>query len=202
MGAGASTFNADGLGSTLEEKMKALLPDYFIEGVIVTVQDVDLARSSWQMVVQSTSPEFIRLASRPEGFEYRTCKLWFYDQFSVMSAESGRVPALLYNATTKLKETAISGMFGMLLSLFGDTTEEQRYLALREMSIVHANKMGVRCYQYAAVGGLYIKTLQVCLGSGFTEAVEAAWIRIFSATLQVLLPLAIEAEADIRSKRK
>jgi hemoglobin-like flavoprotein len=202
MGAGASTFNADSLGKTLEDKMKALLPDYFIEGVVITPNDVDLARNSWQLIIQSTSPEFISLKSRPEGFEYRTCKLWFSDQFSVLSAESGRVPSLLYNATTKIKENAINGMFNMLLSMYVDKTPEERLCQLRDMANVHANRMGVRCYQYAAVGGLYMKTLRVCLGSAYDDEVETAWKRLFSATLQVLLPLAIEAEAEIYARKQ
>ena len=203
MGAAASTFNAESLGSTHEEKMKALLPDYYVEGIVITADEVELARRSWQMVVDDTSPEFCRLKSRPEGFEYRTCKHWFYDQFSVLSAESGRVPSQLYHATQPLKEKAISGMVEVLLSIYINQTADERHHSLRELAIVHANVRGVRCYQYALVGDMYMKTLQFCLGSGYTAGVELAWQRIFSVTFEVLLPYALEAEHSItHSKRK
>ena len=203
MGAGASTFNSESLGSTLEEKMKALLPDYYVEGTVITPKDVELAKRSWEMIVEDSSPEFNRLQSRPEGFEYKTCKLWFYDQFTVLSAESGRVPSRLYNATPKIKERAISGMINVLLSIYIDKTAEERHHCLRELAIVHANQRGVRCYQYPLVGEMYMKTLQSCLGSGYTEDVENAWQRIFSVTLEVLLPFALEAEDNLaQSTRK
>jgi hypothetical protein len=194
MGAGAGSFSADHVGTTYEK----ILPDFYLEGAVVTDDDVDVARFSWSMIVEDASPEFYRLKTRPKGFEYRTCKTWFFDQFSVLAAESGRVPpSPLSDATPRIKESAINAMVDMLLSMFVDKTAEERLVALRELAIVHSEARGVRCYQYSQVAETYLKTMQKCLGSGYNEDIDAAWKRIFSATFKVLLPLAIEADDDL-----
>jgi hemoglobin-like flavoprotein len=199
MGAGAtsSSFSADSLGTTLEQKMKIIVPDFYLEGAVVTYDDVDVARFSWSMIVEDASPEFYRLKTRSKGFEYRTCKLWFYDQFNILSAESGSNPPVLHNAAPKIQEKAINAMVNMLLSMYLDKTAEERLIALQKLAIVHAGSRRVHCYQYAQVAETHLKTMQKCLGSGYNDDIDAAWKRIFSATFQVLLPLAIEADDDL-----
>jgi len=67
MGAGASDYTSNLFGETTEQKVKALLPDFYIEDAVVSPEDRETARKAWLMIVEDTSPEFIALKARPEG---------------------------------------------------------------------------------------------------------------------------------------
>ena len=92
MGAGASDYTSNMFGGTTEEKVKALLPEFYIgkiltatttsfespitdmlhsflapENAVVSPEDRDTARKAWVMIMDDTSPEFIALKARTEG---------------------------------------------------------------------------------------------------------------------------------------
>jgi hemoglobin-like flavoprotein len=201
MGGGASstsrTNSLEDFGDTPSERINAMMPAFFKPNSVVSPRDLASAKISWSMIVEDTSPEFIRLSCRAEGFEYSSCQTWFIDQIFVNIAESGRMPTQLHMATSKVRERAIRGMVEMLLSVYEDKTQEERLEAIHQLAIVHSRSRGVRAYQYAPIGTMFLLTMKQCLGDGYGEDVDAAWIRIFSATFEVLIPTAIEIETRV-----
>lgn len=201
MGGGASStsraVSLEDFGRTPSERMDAMMPGFFVPNSVVGGKDISNANSSWSMIIDDTSPEFVRLSCRAEGFEYDSCKMWFIDQFFVNCAESGRMPTQLAMATSKVRIRAVCGMVDMLLSVYVDKTDEERLQAIHQLAIVHSKSRGVRSYQYAPIGTVFLSTMKQCLGDGYTPEVDAAWIRIFSATFEVLIPAAIEIESRV-----
>lgn len=159
MGAGASAVKIP--GNTIEEKYENLLPDWIIRDAVLRPGDLDHTQQSWNHIIENTSPEFIRLTTQTEKFDYTSCKLWFLDQFFVLSAESGKMPSQLYNATAKIREGAINGMVVMLFSTFRDPTEEHLQETFRDLAAVHFLQRRVRCYQYVQVVTPFLMALKV-----------------------------------------
>ena len=117
MGAAASTFGGNA-GGTLEEKVEKLLPGYYIKDALVVEADVDLAKSTWKMVVDDTSPEFMTLKARPEGFDQQSCLSWFFDQFYVFSAEIDQSSMALYGTNMRVQAKALTGMVNMIMAIY------------------------------------------------------------------------------------
>ena len=157
------------------------------------------------------------------SFDYLSALSWFFDQFYVISGELDSGSVQLYGTNMKVQAKALTGMINMLLSMYKDKSDEDRQKGFGSLAKGHGTNRGVRSYQYAAVGGIFMKTLQRCLGrcetipffsslpssqaaptpttshfifmhthSGYDEATDMAWKRIFSATLKILLPAAIK----------
>ena len=139
MGAAASTFGGNA-GATLEEKVTRLLPGYYIKDAEVTDADVDLAKSAWKMVVDDTSPEFITLKARPEGFDQQSCLSWFFDQFYVFSAEIDTSSMALYGTNMRVQAKALTGMVNMSLSIFKGKDLATRTESLNKLAKGHCKR--------------------------------------------------------------
>ena len=149
MGAAASTFGGNA-GATLEEKVTRLLPGYYIKDAEVTDADVDLAKSAWTMVVDDTSPEFLTLKARPEGFDQQSCLSWFFDQFYVFSAEIDSSSMALYGTNMRVQAKALTGMVNMSLSIFKGKDLATRTESLNKLAKGHC-KRGTRPFPHPIV---------------------------------------------------
>ena len=157
MGAAASTFGGNP-GATLEEKVNQLLPVYYIKDAQPVDADVDLAKSAWKMVVDDTSPEFITLKARPEGFDQQSCLSWFFDQFYVFSAEIDSSSMALYGTNMRVQAKALTGMVNMSLSIYKGKDLASRTESLSKLAKGHC-KRGVYCsYQHSTVPNVCIKS--------------------------------------------
>lgn len=94
MGGGAST-NHEG---TVEETVNKILGDceyYINDESIITEQEIEAARASWQMIVEDRSPVYLEIRDT-EGFDASSCLSWFYDSFFRISHENDQVSKELY----------------------------------------------------------------------------------------------------------
>jgi hemoglobin-like flavoprotein len=54
--------------------------------------------------------------------------------------------------------------------------------------------MGVRTIEYGIVGDILFWTLHQMLGTNFTHDIEEAWVRMMSAILRIIVPIAVQYE--------
>lgn len=62
-----------------EEIVKLMLPIYYTTELL-TDEELELAKTAWNIVLNSSAPEFIRLKQNP-AFPFDTCVKYFYSNF-------------------------------------------------------------------------------------------------------------------------
>lgn len=95
MGGAASATNTEG---TVEDVTKRILQscDYYInDNTLITNNEIELARSAWQIIVEDRSPVYLEQRNT-EGFDSTSCLSWFYDSFFRISNENDHLSKELY----------------------------------------------------------------------------------------------------------
>jgi hypothetical protein len=59
----------------------------------------------------------------------------------------------------------------------------------------------VRAYQYPLVGGIVLKTFELCLGELWDEQTRLSWIKIFSKVISFIVPAALQLELEMGAQQ-
>jgi hypothetical protein len=63
-----------------EQILNRMLPAYYVKNVEVTEENIIDAKSSWDLVIKDTSPEYAKRKLTDPAIP-TTCLSWFYDRY-------------------------------------------------------------------------------------------------------------------------
>ena len=157
--------------------------------------DMEIAKGAWNMILEDTSTEFLRLKG-VEGFPYSACVVWFFDTFynRLFDVHPSVRPLFKNGLVTQGK--FLVQMISMLLRSIND--EKAFDESLYRLVVIH-NARGVKVSEYGLVGEVLFYSLRHCLGPAYTVDVSKAWIKVFSRMLKYIVPKAIAIELSTSS---
>lgn len=112
----------------------------------------------------------------------------FYSFFDLIFRQACR--DLFKNDIKKQGELLITIIL-FILDIFTDKAKLESNLT--QLAIRHANK-GIKAVEYGIIGEVTFWTLDKVLGSAYTPESHVAWRKVFSAMLQVIIPVSIANE--------
>lgn len=172
-------------------------PPYYIADADIDEDDIYRAQSSWKMITNDTSPTYVELRGT-EGFSHPSALAWFYTMFYDRLFDVHPSCKPLFRNNMKVQGQALCGIVTTALSLLKET--EVLKGALTKLAIRHA-KYGVLANQYGMVGEVLLWTLDKILRDVFDAKTQSSWVKIYSFMLQVIIPVAVEAEKKIFEER-
>ena len=183
---------------TEEELTMLMMPPYYIKNVLVTDEDIGLARASWKLVIDGTSENFLHLKDKP-GFDAPSCLTWFYDIFYKRLFDVNPSVKKYFKSNIQSQGRVLMGVISTTLSQLKDP--EAFNTLLVNLAHVHS-KRAIRGMQYGIMGDVLFWTLKYCLGTQYNSIMHFAWVKIFSYMLRIIVPVAVADEiAEIRSQR-
>lgn len=175
---------------TEEELTDLMMPPYYIKDVVVDDDDIILARISWRMIIEGSSPAFNAIKSTPE-FECSSCLTWFYDSFYKRLFDVNPSARPLFKNNIQSQGRVLMGIISTALNQLRDPDS----FAVMLVSLAHVHsKRGVRGMQYGIIGDVLFWTLSLCLGDAYDPLTAIAWHKIFSYMLKIIVPVAVDDE--------
>jgi hemoglobin-like flavoprotein len=191
MGGGASTKYVEG---THEAIVSIMMPVYFINNAVVTPADITNATSSWDLIINDTSPQFRKNKEKDPGFTHLSCVSWFFSNFYARLFDVNPLCKPLFKTGLQSQGKFLIKMVSLTLSQLGDQTQFAK--TMKELTIRHSEK-GVKAIEYGVVGDVLFWCIKTCIGpEAFTAAVELSWVKIYSKMLQVIVPVAVRYEKE------
>jgi len=196
MGGGSSSCQAsDDSVATLEQA----LPSYHVKNLLVSEEDVALAKASWDLILNDKSPEYMRLLSGKNPITV-SCLVWFYDSFYERLFEIHPTSREQFKGSMKKQGMVLVKIIGISIGLRDEESRVSQILV--SISKSHAVR-GIKAHEYGIAGEVLMWTLELCLGKTvFDKKLNDAWIRIYSAMLNVLVPAAIEEEKKLSATQR
>jgi hemoglobin-like flavoprotein len=173
-----------------------MLPVYYMDEP-VTIYDIELATRSWNLIVNDTSPKYMKLKS--DGLiDQPSCLSWFYISFYERLFDVHPLSRKLFTTTVNSQGKFLVMMISSCLKQLDHPERfSASMIALAER---HCEK-GVRSNEYGIVGDVLFWTLQKCLGpESYDEETERAWIKIYSSMLKHIVPRALHYEKTVGIK--
>ena len=192
MGGGSSKYLFDMHKKSDAEIMRFMLPLYYTSDT-VTNEDIELARTSWNLIINDASTRYKELSSRRIVSQPSSIS-WFYTTFYNRLFD-------IHPACKPLFNRGIVGQGNFLVKMITLTLNQLRnpdtFRGTMESLAARHCDWGVRGVEYGIVGDVLFYSLHYVLGDeGFNEGVQVAWWRIYSAMLTHILPICIRHERD------
>jgi len=179
----------------LDDHLHHVQPEYYVQNVVVTDNDISLAKSSWDIIMSAkeTTPFSERLAKKSENaFNYTSVLTWFYDVFYSRFFEICPDAQPLFHSVSMVSQgRLIAGVISSALHSLKDPVKLKEKLT--DNTIKHNGK-GIKSEWYSKMGEALIWALGHVIGGPFDEPTTLAWQRIYSFMLSIILPLAVEYE--------
>ena len=171
-----------------------MLPVWYTQETL-THHDMDIAKTAWNMILQDTSQEFLRLKGT-DNFPYSSAVVWFFDTFYHRLFDMHPSVRPLFKNGLVTQGKFLVKMISMLL---GSIDDEQAFDESLYKLVVTHNARGVKASEYGMVGEVLFYTLRKCLGPAYSVDVSKAWIKVFSRMLRYIVPKAIALELSTSS---
>eukprot|EP01041_Mallomonas_annulata_P014720 gene14720-31293_t len=182
-------------------------PDYYIDNVVVTDDDIRLASRPWKILIsgENTLPYLTLKAVKSRTFQYTSSLTWFYSAFYGRLFELSPDTELkfaLADLGKQYKGNLVGGLIASMLIAKNDPDILHR--ALFKAVNNHGNGIKMSRSDYVMMGEALFWAFELVIGPAFEEE-KLAWIRIYSHMLSVILPIVPEYEcksirATIKSK--
>lgn len=151
---------------------------------------MDLAKKSWNLVIEDRSPAFAEQKTNPE-FEHNTCISWFYSIFYERLFNVHPMCRPLFTSGIVSQGKFLVKMVSLILTCLKNKTKFT--VTMQELAMRHCER-GIRGVEYGIVGDVLFFSLRKSIGSAYTSEVETAWKKIFSSMLAIIVPLCIQYE--------
>lgn len=172
--------------------VSTMMPVYYIHGVAVTPEDIQLAKDCWSLIVENKSEAFLSKQSEDPTFRPHSCMTWFFNSFYARLFDVHPLCKPLFKSGLQTQGRFLIQMISTTLGQLRNPSEFKN--TMRTLTIRHSER-GVKAIEYGVVGDVLFYTIKKCVGSTvFTGDVLDAWIRIYSAMLQEIVPLAVHFE--------
>ena len=152
MGGGSSSCYANGVPSLAQT-----LPNYHVHNVVVSSEDITMAKESWELIMSDKSPEFTRLkgletdeksvSSKSANSRNKqsskgaplpsSCLIWFYDSFYSRLFQIHPSCKHLFRGSLKAQGKVLCKIIGISIGLRDDEVNVTKILvALAKVSIL------------------------------------------------------------------
>lgn len=183
-----------------------MMPVYFCDDP-VTLQEMSIAKLTWNMILLNESPVFIHRKSTepPERFHYDSCVAFFYDTFYLRLFDVHPLCKPMFQGGLKSRGKFLVKMIGLAVSILDEPAKFEETLI--KLGDAH-NKRGVKAIEYGIIGEVLFWSLDHVLGAEVHDShTSHAWVKIFSKMLAVIVPVALayeltNGEAQIDRLRK
>lgn len=175
--------------------VQLVMPLYYTDEA-VTEEDRAKAQASWNYILENTSPEFIVRRDQP-GFGQVSALTWFFSVFysRLFDVHPACKPLFKDNLVTQGK--FLAKMISFLLQM---KDSAQLTKALTALAHRHVYKYNVRAFEYGIIGEVLLYSIGTVIGlDQFDPATSAAWIRIYSMAIRVIVPIHVQHEIDAHS---
>eukprot|EP01036_Dinobryon_divergens_P044376 gene44376-59215_t len=169
-------------------------PDYYIDNVVVTDEDIMLASRPWKILIsgENTLPYLTFKAVKSKTFKYTSSLAWFYSAFYgelFKISPDTEFKFVFADLGKQYKENLVNGLIESLLIAKNDRDVLHRAL----FKTVKNKSKGVRISRldYVMMGEALFWAFELVIGSGFEDE-RLSWIRIYSHMLSVILPMVPE----------
>ena len=197
MGSGSSARFVEG---TNNEIVAIMMPVYYVEET-VSPEDLKLASASWQMIINDTSPEFKRKRTTDPDFTQPSCISWFFNSFYTRLFDVHPLCRPMFKNGLQTQGKFLIQMVSLCLNqLTGN--QEGFEKTMTDLTTRHCER-GIKAIEYGVVGDVLFWCIQLCVGREvFTERTQAAWVRIYSVMLRIIVPVAVlhERRGEYASK--
>jgi hemoglobin-like flavoprotein len=153
------------------QKSIKLLPSYMIVDAVVNEADLLKARECWEKVVHEITSHK------------------FFEQFYIFSDKLDASSLSLYKDNVELQIHNLIEMINTSTLCSPHNANEK----LNDIANDFASK-GVKTFQYAVVGDVFMRTLKHCLGDNYDKATALAWTKILSVMLTFVMPASLFEE--------
>lgn len=166
--------------------------DFFIPGSSLAPSDVAVAKSTWNIILDGESPEYLN-RPRSNSLDNADPHKWFHVIFYRLA---NPIDASHPGAQVKLGDLKVVSVINMLtyiLDYFEQGSDDEINVLVDRIVSVHF-AMGVKSYQYIAVCKILLVALKECLGDTWTFDVSYVWMKLISILLEKLIPASLELE--------
>ena len=191
MGGGLSLCqDIDYVHSTDKEIMRYMLPIYYTSDTL-TSRDIDIAHATWNMVLDDSAPEFVRMMESGDDSN-PNCVAWFYTIFYNRLFDVHPGCRQLFTREMMTQGSFLVRMISLSLQEMHDMDN------FRDMMCSLAEKhctYGVKGVEYGIAGDVLLYSLAAVLGDEvYTSAAHFAWRKVYSAMLNHIIPICIQHE--------
>ena len=191
MGASSSVPYMDG---KLDAIVSVMMPVYYVHNAVVTVEEIELAKDCWSLIVEDKSAEFLVKKKEDPSFHYYSCISWFFSSFYDRLFDVHPLCKPLFKGGLQTQGKFLVKMISITLGQLSNPDEFKN--TMKGLTIRHCER-GVKATEYGVMGDVLFYTIKKCVGPVvFTSEVFDAWTRIYSAMLQEIAPLAVYYERN------
>mmetsp|Transcript_40217 Transcript_40217/g.41022 ORF Transcript_40217/g.41022 Transcript_40217/m.41022 type:complete len:236 (+) Transcript_40217:85-792(+) len=176
--------------SYLKAQVELARPSFYVPSVVVTPKDVELAKTSLQLVTDEKSSAY--RTKKLAGYS-KTCLQWFFEEFYKKLFELCPEAKPLF-ANTDMTEQGgkVGAMLAAALGVVYDDPITCKSV-LTKLAKDHSG-YGVKAEYYGSVGLSVVLSLKLVLGEAMDDDMFTAWVRVYSVILDVVLPVACECD--------
>lgn len=184
MGSGGSTNVPKYDKFTLEEIVALMMPVYYTHNADITPEMLNIAKDSWLLITEDKCPRKVEVQSGVTLF-YTT----FYERLFDIHPLSKP----LFKNGMQSQGKFIVKMIAMIINSLKYRDKFKK--TMEDLALRHC-QMGVKASEFSIVGDVLFYSLSTCLGSAYTRDVEDTWKKIYSAMLQIIVPLCLRYEGS------
>ena len=176
---------------SIDELVTLMMPVYYTHNAEITSEMLAVARECWKNIIeQDRSVAFLEMKKNPT-FEFSNCAIWFYTVFYDRLFD-------VHPLCKPLFKNGLVSQGRFLVRMVTTTVNALAYpekfkQALEGLAVRHCER-GVKATEYSIVGDVLFYSLQKCLGPAYTHEVEDTWKKIYSAMIQIIVPLCLKYE--------
>jgi len=206
MGGGPSYKTSNEWEGTNEQLADMLMPLYYVRNVVVTSDDIDRAKASWQLIIDGNIPAFepvysnnsLILHSEPLK-PIESCISWFTNIFYSRLFDVNPASKILFKDSMSSKTKVLNAIINTALSQLIDPI----YFVETLTHLAHAHvQRNIKGVQFGIAGDVLLWSFKTALGPLYDDDLHWSWTKIYSAMLKVIVPIAIGDERDIYRKNK
>lgn len=172
--------------------VSVLMPLYYVHDVVVTPEDIHVAKDCWGLIIENKSEEFLSKQNIDPSFRTHSCMSWFFNSFYERLFDVHPLCKPLFKSGLQAQGRFLIQMISTTLGQLKNPAEFKN--TMRALTIRHCER-GVKAIEYGVVGEVLFHTIKKCVGpASFTSEVSEAWVRVYSAMLQEIVPLAVHYE--------
>ena len=161
-----------------------MLPSYFVEDVFLSDLDLSLIHQSWKHIICGSGVEYLRVKAF-SNFDFTSCTDWFSDVLHTRLFDVHPASDDVFQSGCSSHQVAVVNTLSLILrqlSEEGSATEVLHAIADKHSLV------GVKAVEYGIFGDVLFYSLRVVLRDEYTAATDAAWKRLYSSFLCVLIP--------------
>lgn len=184
---------------SIENRLNKAKPPYYTN-VRLSEDDIRLAKLAWGCIMSAENTIPFQKRKNDEGnFRSRTSLSWFYEEFLAEFFRTCPSASSYANADVVVSGKLVAGLLTTVLKYVDDPENLRHQLVNNATNYSHK---GVKSEHYSPMGSAMISALEKVVGpsneSGpsFDEPTKAAWYKVYSSMLDIMLPVAVQYEID------